>query len=268
MEHPQASIKMCRSSPAVGDPTGVGSSGAGGVRVGAVKLRYLRPSLAASSQPQPIRSAWTGQTRTALGGPSERRRLERDLHDGVQSELVALIIELAVAQDDPDTPPAVAEMLAGLEARAQAALDSVRDVARGVYPTALADFGVGEALRAQASRAAIDVTLLGTPPRGSEDVEEALYFACSEAIQNVAKHAGAGARLTVGLHHHRGSLTVQVADDGRGFDPKRAPEGAGLRNIRDRIEDLCGTVTLKSNPGRGTILTLWLPWPPAADRQR
>ena len=132
-------------------------------------------------------------------------------------------------------------MLAGLEARAQTALDSVRDIARGIYPPLLADFGLEKALRAQAARAAVDVRVEGTAPRSTEAAEEAVYFACSEAIQNAAKYAGRGTRVTLRLRHHHGSLAVRIADDGRGFDPAHTPEGAGVQNIRDRIEALGGT---------------------------
>ena len=205
---------------------------------------------------------------TAVCLADERRRWERDLHDGVQNELVALILKLALAQEDAVTPPAVVEMLAGLEARAQAALDSVRDIARGIYPPLLADFGLEKALRAQASRAAVDVRVEGTAPRSTEEAEAAVYFACSEAIQNAAKYAGGGTRVTLRLRHDHGSLTVRIADDGRGFDPAHTPEGAGLQNIRDRIEALGGTFRIASSPGHGTILTISLPWPTAADGRR
>jgi len=177
-------------------------------------------------------STKTRRARTGLGRATERRRLERDLHDGVQSELVALI---------------------------------VRNTARGIYPPALADFGLDEALRAHAARAAVSMRLVGTAPRGTEEAEEAVYFACSEAIQNVVKHAGDGARVVLRLHYH-GSLVVRVSDDGKGFNPDQATEGVGLQNIRDRIEDLGGTFELASNPGCGTVLTLALPWPTKADR--
>ena len=198
----------------------------------------------------------------------ERRRWERDLHDGVQNELVALILELALAQEDAVTPPAVVVMLAGLEARAQTALDSVRDIARGIYPPLLADFGLEKALQAQASRAAVDVRVEGTAPRSTDEAEAAVYFACSEAIQNAAKCAGGGTRVTLRLRPDHGSLTVRIADDGRGFDPAHTPEGAGLQNIRDRIEALGGTFRIASGPGHGTILTIWLPWPTSADGRR
>lgn len=198
----------------------------------------------------------------------ERRRLQRDLHDGAQNELVALIAQLALAQQHPDTSPPFATMLAGLEARAEAALDSIRTIARGIYPALLADFGLAPAVRAQALRATIDVVVAGRAPRSSREVEEAVYFACLEAIQNAAKHAGRGARVSLRLHHHRETLIVRVADDGRGFDPARTPEGAGLRNIRDRLEELGGIVSVASKPGGGTILTVSVTWPPTSERNR
>ena len=205
---------------------------------------------------------------TRLESVDERRRLERDLHDGVQNELVALIVELALAQDDPDTPPTLADMLAGLEARVQAALDSVRSIARGIYPALLADFGVEQALRAQAARGATPVRVVGVAPRSAKQAEEAVYFACSEAIQNVAKHAGRAAQVTLRLRHDHGSLAVRIADEGSGFDPAHTREGAGLQNIRDRIENLGGTVAVTSAPARGTTVTISLPWPRPADRRR
>jgi signal transduction histidine kinase len=98
--------------------------------------------------------------------------------------------------------------------------------------------------------------------------QEAVYFACSEAIQNVANHAGRGAQVTLRLRHDHGSLTERIADDGRGFDPARTPSGAGLQNIRDRIEHLGGTVKIASSLGHGTVLTISLPWPAGADAHR
>jgi signal transduction histidine kinase len=230
------------------------------------QVRYLRPPGSPLRDPAPVRSPATGRARAALGGTSERRRLERDLHDGVQSELVAVLFELAVAQQDPETPPALSRTLAAIEARAQAALDSVRNIARGIYPPVLADLGLAEALRAQAARAAVGMRLVGTAPRSVEEAEEAAYFACSEAIQNVAKHAGDGARVGLGLLCHPRSLVIRITDDGQGFDPDEATEGVGLQNIRDRLEDLGGTFGLASKPGFGTVLTLGLPWPTRADR--
>jgi len=267
MKDRQASAEKCRSPAAVGEQpstrpnaaTGERSASSGGTR----HLRLTAPSV---GNGQSGRTSPTEQPRSAMGVASGPRRLERDLHDGVQSELVALIVKLAVAQQDPSTPRAVADMLAGIEDRAQAVLDSVRDIARGIYPPVLADFGLRDALRAHASRVAVPMNLAGTAPRSGEEAEHAVYFACSEALQNVVKHGGDGCRVSLRLNCEHGSLVVRISDNGRGFDPAHTIEGAGLQNIRDRIERLGGTVKLASKPCRGTVLTLSLPWPTRSDR--
>jgi signal transduction histidine kinase len=192
---------------------------------------------------------------------SELRRLERDLHDGVQNELVAVIVKLSVLSQDPGTPQPLAVKLCALEGRAQAALDSVRDIARGIYPGVLADFGVEQALRAQAARAPVDVSVCGSAPRSTDEAEAAVYFSCLEAIQNAVKHAGPDAHVTVGLNHEHNCLTACVEDDGRGFDPARTARGAGLRNIRHRVDGAGGSLTVTSSWGQGTMLTISVPWP-------
>src|SRR5262249_1201770 len=128
--------------------------------------------------------------------------------------------------------------------------------------------GIRAALGAQATRAPTPVSVLGTVPRSTGEAEEAVYFACSEAIQNVAKHAGAATRVTIRLHHDCRWLTVGIGDDGPGFDPPTAQQGAGLGNIRSRIEDLGGTFSVDSTVGRGTALAIALPWPPASNGRR
>jgi len=201
----------------------------------------------------------------ALATPSptacELRRLERDLHDGVQNELVAVIVKLSVLSQDAATPPALAAELCVLEAHAQAALNSVRDIARGIYPQVLADFGVERALRAQAARAPVDVSVRGSAPRTTDEAEAALYFSCLEAIQNVAKHAGETACATIRLEHARGTLTARIEDDGRGFDPERTRRGVGLRNIYERVQAVGGSLTVTARRGSGTTLAIALPWP-------
>ena len=197
---------------------------------------------------------------------SERRRWERDLHDGVQNELVSLLLRLRLAEEHPSTPSALAGTFAALADNATAALASLREITHGVLPAPLAKYGVGAALAALAARAAVDVTIAGKAPRSTDDAEAAVYFACSEAIQNAAKHAGAGTRVTLRLQHRRGSLAARIADDGHGFDPDDTPRGAGLENIAARLEDLGGSLELTSARGRGTVLILALPWPRRADR--
>ena len=233
-----------------------------------VQPRDLRFASAAASGSKPGQAPLPPQAHTPSPFAAERRRLERDLHDGVQNELVALIAQLALAQQRAEITPAVANVLAGLEGRAQAALDSVRAVARGIYPALLADFGLRETLRAQARRATVNAIVLGSASRGGEEAEEAVYFACSEALQNAAKHAGDDVEVTIRLHQNDEKLVVSVTDHGRGFDPAHTVEGAGLRNIRARLQDLGGTFTIASRPGCGTGLILSLPWPPRAERDR
>src|SRR5947209_8551669 len=134
-------------------------------RAAASGCGVLRSLVLSASDSEPMQAARPARAATPVPFADERRRWERDLHDGVQNGLVALIVKLALAQQDPETPPALVEMLAGLEARAQAALDSVRNIARGIYPPLLADFGLAQALRAQVARAPVDVRLIGSAPR-------------------------------------------------------------------------------------------------------
>ena len=223
--------------------------------------RQLRSRTAAACNVQPVASR-PARAHAYHAGDDERRRLERDLHDGVQNEIVALIVKLQLAEEDRHTPPELAGTLSALGARAESAPDAVREVGHGIYPSALAAFGVERALRARAAPASIDVSVLGRAPRSTDDAEVAAYFSSSEAIQNVAKHAGRAAHATLRLNYDRGTLAVCIQDDGRGFDTAHIEECTGLRNIRERIQTVGGTVELNSNPGRGTVLTLSLPWPP------
>ena len=137
-----------------------------------------------------------------------------------------------------------------LEDHAAAALASLREIAYGIYPLPLVKLGLAEALRAQAARAPITVSIAGTSPRSTDEAEATVYLCCSEAIQNVAKHAGPAAQVKLGLQHNHGVLAVRIEDDGRGFDPAQIRDGAGLRNIRERVQTLDGTLRLTSRPDR------------------
>lgn len=203
-----------------------------------------------------------------IGPSGQRRRLERDLHDGVQNELVSLLLRLSLAEEDRTIPPTVAATLAAMADHVVTALDALREITHGIYPQSLATFGVREALRVRAARAAVDVTILGSAPRSSKEAEEAVYFACSEAIQNAAKHAGREARITLRLHHRQGSLSVHIADDGQSFDPAHTHRGAGLEHINDRIAELGGNTEMRPSPGHGTAVLISLSWPPRTDRQQ
>jgi signal transduction histidine kinase len=172
-----------------------------------------------------------------------------------------LIVGLSLAEDDRDTPPELAAKLSALGARAEATLDAIREIARGNRPPLLVAAGVIEAVRAQAALAPMMVTLVGTAPRSSALAEEGVYFACLEALQNVAKHACRSARVTLRLRYRDGKLVVRIADDGGGFHSVGGRQGAGLTNIRDRLISVGGMARIISTPGRGTVVALVLPWP-------
>jgi signal transduction histidine kinase len=190
----------------------------------------------------------------------ERRRLERNIHDGAQQQLVALAVKMRLAEGLTRKDPArAAELMAQVRTETQAALEDLRDLARGIYPPLLADKGLAAALEAQARRAALPVLVesngLG---RYSPDAEATAYFCVLEALQNVAKYAeatSASVRFAREDHH----LVFSVSDDGKGFDPESTPRGTGLQNMADRLEALGGSLSVESSPGRGTIIAGRIP---------
>ncbi len=223
---------------------------------------HRQPRPVPTSNLEPRTESRPGPTAAALARADERKRLAPDLHDCVQNELFSLMLRIKLAEDDRTTQPTLAATFVALEDHAAAALASLREIAYGIYPLALAKLVLAKALRAQAARAPIKVHITGTTPRSTDDAEAAIYLCCCEAIQNVAKHAGLSSQVKLGLQHNHGVLAVRIEDDGRGFDPTRTPGGAGLRNIRERVQTLDGTLRLASTPGHGTVLTISLPWPP------
>jgi signal transduction histidine kinase len=193
------------------------------------------------------------QRRLVRAQDQERRRLERNIHDGAQQQLVALSVKTRLARDLTTRDPArAAEMLTQIDAEIQSAVDDLRDLARGIYPPLLIDKGLAAALDAQARRSPVPITIradgLG---RYAPEVEAAVYFSCLEALQNVAKYAEASS-TTVILAQTNGHLTFEVMDDGRGFDPTAERTGTGLQGIADRLGALHGEVTIRSEPGAGT----------------
>lgn len=192
----------------------------------------------------------------------ERRKLERNLHDGAQQQLVALGVKARLAQQlasrDPDKAE---EMLGQIQTDTNEALEALRDLARGIYPPLLADQGLVAALEAQARKAALPTTVDGAGiGRYGQDVEAAVYFSCLEALQNVAKYAEAS-RATVALADGNGALTFSVTDDGAGFDAAATSYGTGLQGIEDRLAAIGGRLQVASAPGEGTTLTGQVPLP-------
>jgi signal transduction histidine kinase len=185
----------------------------------------------------------------------ERRKLERNIHDGAQQQLVALGVKLRLADTLVDRDVAKThEMLAQLQIETQGAIDELRDLARGIYPPLLADQGLGSALEAQARKSVVPVEVTdGGVGRYGQDVEAAVYFSCLEALQNIAKYAGAS-RATISLAHRNGSLEFAVIDDGAGFDVAAVERGTGLQGMADRIDAIGGTFGVESHPGGGTTV--------------
>jgi signal transduction histidine kinase len=190
----------------------------------------------------------------------ERRRIERDLHDGAQQRLVALRIKLELEAEEVDREDATrAATLRRLGEDVEEAIDEVRSLARGIYPAALADRGLVEALRAAALRSPLPTTVLAAGVgRYSREIETTAYFCCLEALQNAAKHAhGAGAAV-IDLSD-TGTLRGEVRDDGAGFDVPATPRGSGLVNMRDRLSAVGGELAIVSSPGKGTRILIAIP---------
>ncbi len=192
------------------------------------------------------------RARIVVSGDAERRRVERDLHDGAQQHLVALAVNLRLRRDIVvEDPAAGAEMLDQLVAEVQTTIRELRELAQGIYPPLLADSGLVEALRAAGNRSPLRVGIVGEGiTRYPSEVEAAIYFCCLEALQNAAKHAG-GASVEVRLWEESGGLQFSVSDDGPGFDAEKTRLGQGFVNMADRLGAIGGTVRWESEPGQG-----------------
>ena len=182
----------------------------------------------------------------------ERRRIERDLHDGAQQRLVALRIKLELAAERIDGTSG-ADLFRQLGTEVDGALEEVRSLARGIYPSPLADWGLVEALRSAARQTALPTTVVatGSRERYPRDVESAAYFCCLEAMQNAAKHATGATAVEIDITDN-GILRFEVRDDGAGFDQRTAATGVGLTSMRDRLAAVAGELAIVSSPGNGT----------------
>jgi signal transduction histidine kinase len=194
--------------------------------------------------------------RRIVAAQDERAKaLERNIHDGAQQQLVALTVRLRLAEQTAERDPAsVAAMLHDLQDQASAALEDLRDLARGVYPPLLADKGLTAALDAQARKAAVAVEVqhdeVGRYP---QEVESTVYFCVLEALNNVAKYAEARGAV-VSLAQTDGVLTFEVRDEGRGFDATAATYGTGLQGMADRLDAVGGSLVVRSSPGTGAVV--------------
>ena len=188
------------------------------------------------------------------------KALERNIHDGAQQQLVALMVKLRLVETVTERDPAAArKLLLDLKDDTADALASLRDLARGIYPPLLADQGLVSALTSQARKSPLAVEVRGDGVgRYPPEVEAAIYFCCLEALQNAAKYAGEAA-VVLTLHDGDGTIGFTVEDSGTGFDPASVPRGSGLRNIADRLEALGGELEIVSAPGRGASISGRIP---------
>jgi signal transduction histidine kinase len=183
----------------------------------------------------------------------ERRRIQRDLHDGAQQRLLAMRSQVAELLAAESGSPEARETLSAIERELAETLAEVRTLAEGIYPPLLVEYGLGRALRGVSRGMAGAVTIAEEAiGRFAAPVEGAVYFACLEALQNAAKHAGPGARSVVRIWHEEATLRFEVVDDGRGFSAEALDGNDGLTNMRDRITALGGTLQIHSTGGEGT----------------
>jgi signal transduction histidine kinase len=223
----------------------------------ALILRNVRLTRELRAKLEELRAS---RQRLVTAQDEERRRLERNIHDGAQQQLVALSVKARLLKTMARKDPAKAEELAEqLQADTQDALDDLRDLARGIYPPLLADQGLAAALESQARKVPFPVAV---EPNGigrySADAETTAYFCVLEALQNAAKYANAS-RAVVRVSEEQGRLVFSVSDDGVGFEVERSSSGTGLQNMADRVEALGGSIELVSSPGRGTTVTGRIP---------
>jgi signal transduction histidine kinase len=196
--------------------------------------------------------------RIIAAADAERRRIERDLHDGAQQRLVAVALTLGLAESQLESDPAkAARLIAEAREEAQLAIKDLRDLAHGIHPAVLSERGLGAALEALATRSPVPVEVTAAPAAPIDPaVEAAAYFVTAEALTNVAKYARAS-EASVCLSVDDGRLRVEVRDDGCGGADLAT--GSGLRGLRDRVDALDGQFKLDSPPGVGTTVTVEIP---------
>jgi signal transduction histidine kinase len=194
--------------------------------------------------------------RLVAASEGERRKLERDLHDGAQQRLIALRIRLALASEQAAADADVGAQLAELEGDLDEAIAELRDLAHGIFPSVLADRGLVPALRAIGRLGPRPVAVTGRRiGRYEPEVESAVYYCCLEAVQNATKHAGPAARIAARLTAEGGELRLEVRDDGPGFDVAAVHTGVGLHNMEDRLGAVHGRLLITSSPGNGTVIS-------------
>jgi signal transduction histidine kinase len=199
--------------------------------------------------------------RLVRAGDRERRKLERDLHDGAQQRLVAATIDLSLAAELAGTNPELQDRVSAATAEVEEALAELREVAHGIYPPALARWGLARALARLAARQPERVSMIEADPgRFAPEVEAAVYYCCLEAVQNALKHAGRDVHVSISLYTDADRLCLKVRDDGPGFEVADTDDGVGLQNMRDRLSTVGGRIEITSQPGQGTLVAATAPF--------
>ncbi|WP_435228760.1 sensor histidine kinase [Streptomyces sp. Tue6028] len=228
-------------------------------RYARARAAVARLLLAPRETEQRLAEVTRSRARLVAAFEAERRRIERDLHDGAQQRLVALSMQLGLAR--LDAPPELAQRLAAAHREADQVLGELRELIHGIHPQVLADYGLGDAIADAADRSAVPVELDVELPRLAEPVESAAYFAVREALANVGRHSGARRVWISGRYARRrpgeGRLRIAVRDDGCGGADARA--GTGLTGLTDRLAVLDGTLTVDSPSGGPTVLHMEIP---------
>ena len=260
---PLGVLRICeqegRPLTPVEDKLFAGLAAQAGVVLDGVRLRaqLARRAVELSGRAKDLRIS---RERLVEAQDAARRRLERDIHDGAQQHLVALAVNLRLAETlTAQSSERASDVLAAQVGAAQVATDTLIELARGIYPRRLGTDGIGAALRSAVATSPVPVVVIdegcGRHPRA---IEAAVYFCCLEAVQNAVKHADATG-VAVALWAEEGVLKFTITDDGRGFDVEAVDDGGGLTNMRDRVDSLGGTMSWLRLADGGTRVCGQLP---------
>jgi len=226
---------------------------------GTVALLALENATLEAGWAASLRDLADSRARLTKASDRERRKLERDLHDGAQQRLLAALIRLSSADEAASEDPELQRQLTATRRELEAAIEELRDLARGIFPSVLSQVGLAGALRAVVLRARDHITVTATDKRFPPETEAAFYFCCLEAVQNAFKHAGPGAQISIHLFMRGEELHLEVRDTGSGFDAAAAKRGFGLQSMQDRLGAVEGRIEIESHPGAGTLVSAIAP---------
>jgi len=226
---------------------------------GAVALLALENAELDTAWRESLRALAESRARLTRASDKERRKLERDLHDGAQQRLLAALLRLSTVEELAGEDPELQRQLTATQVELEAAIEELRDLARGIYPTVLAEVGLAGALQSVALRSPERITVQATSCRFEPEIEAAVYYCCLEAVQNALKHAGPDAHTSIRVFTSSAEVKLEVRDSGQGFDRAMVHDGTGLQSMQDRLGAVGGHIEIDSEPGRGTVVTAGAP---------